>query len=120
MDIEVLKKSNEPLMHRTYFEAKVIFSGKTPSRIEMIKDLCQKLSSKENMTVIRKILTDYGSERAIMTGYFYDNDKTMQTLERKFVRLRHMSKSEQKAEKEKVKAAKQAAAPVKGSAKKKK
>jgi ribosomal protein S24E len=50
MDIEVLKKSNEPLMHRTHFEAKVVFSGKTPSRIEMIKDLCHKLSSKEDCT----------------------------------------------------------------------
>jgi ribosomal protein S24E len=119
MDIEVLKKSNEPLMHRTYFEAKVVFSGKTPSRIDMIKDLCHKLSSKENMTVIRKITTDYGSERAIMNGYFYDNDKTLQTLERKFVTLRHLTKAEQKSEKEKAKATKQAAAPVKGAKKKK-
>ena len=97
MDIEVLKKSNEPLMHRTYFEAKVIFEGKTPSRIDMIKNLCQKLSSKENMTIIRKIITDYGSERALMNGYVYDNEKTMDTLERRFVKLRHLSKTEQKA-----------------------
>jgi len=118
MDIEVLKKSNEPLMHRTHFEAKVVFSGKTPSRIEMIKDLCHKLSSKENMTVIRKINTDYGSERAIMNGYVYDNEKTMAALERQFVKLRHLSKAEQKAEKEKAKAAKAAAKPVKSAKKK--
>jgi len=118
MDIEVLKKSNEPLMHRTHFEAKVIFEGKTPSRTDMIKNLCQKLSSKENMTVIRKIATDYGSERALMNGYVYDNEKTMDTLERKFVKLRHLSKAEQKAAKEKAKAAKQAVAPVKGAKKK--
>ena len=118
MDIEVLKKNHEPLMYRTYFEAKVVFSGKTPSRIDMIKDLCHKLSSKENMTVIRKITTDYGSERAILTGYFYDNEKTLQTLEREFVKLRHLTKAEQKAAKEKAKAAKQAAAPVKGAKKK--
>ena len=120
MDIEVLKKSQEPLMHRTYFEAKVVFSGKTPSRIEMIKDLCHKLSSKENMTKIRKIITDYGSERAVMHGYVYDDEKTMNTLERQFVKLRHLSKADQKAEKEKVKAAKQAAAASAKSAKAKK
>ena len=120
MDIEVLKKSNEPLMHRTHFEAKVVFEGKTPSRIEMIKDLCHKLSSKENMTVIRKIQTDYGSERALMNGYVYDNEKTMQTLERQFVKLRHLSKAEQKTEKEKVKAAKQAASAAAKAAKTKK
>jgi ribosomal protein S24E len=118
MDIEVLKKSNEPLMHRTYFEAKVVFSGKTPSRIDMIKDLCHKLSSKETLTVIRKITTDYGSERAILNGYVYDNDKTMDILERQFVKLRHLSKAEQKAEKEKAKAAKAAAKPVKAAKKK--
>jgi ribosomal protein S24E len=105
-------------MHRKHFEAKVIFEGKTPSRVDMIKNLCQKLSSKENMTVIRKIVTDYGSERALLNGYVYDNEKMMDTLERKFVKLRHLSKADQKAEKEKAKAAKQATAPVKGAKKK--
>jgi small subunit ribosomal protein S24e len=118
MDIEVLKKSNEPLMHRTHYEAKLIFEGKTPSRTDIIKNLCQKLSSKENMTIIRKITTDYGSERAMLNGFIYDNEKTMDTLERKFVKLRHLSKADQKAEKEKTKATKQATAPVKGAKKK--
>jgi ribosomal protein S24E len=120
MDIEVLKKNHEPLMHRTYFEAKVVFEGKTPSRIDMIKNLCTKLSSKENMTMIRKINTDYGSERAIMNGYVYEDEKVMNQLERDFVKLRHLSKAEQKASKEKVKAAKQAVAATKTAAKKKK
>lgn len=108
MDIEVLNKSHEPLMYRTHFEAKVIFEGKTPSRTDMIKNLCQKLSSKENMTIIRKISTDYGSERALMNGYVYDDEKTLQILEREYMKLRHLSKAEQKVEKEKIKTAKQA------------
>jgi len=118
MDIEVLKKSQESLMHRTHFEAKVVFEGKTPARTDIIKGLCTKLASKENMTIIRKIQTDYGSERAIITGYIYDDDKTLQTLERQYIKVRHLTKAEQKVEKEKVKAAKQAAAPVKGAKKK--
>jgi ribosomal protein S24E len=118
MDIEVLKKNHEPLMHRTYFEAKVVFEGKTPSRIDLIKGLCQKLSSKENLTLIRKITTDYGSERAILTGYVYDTEDKIKDLENPFVKLRHLSKADQKVEKEKAKAAKQAAAPVKGAKKK--
>ncbi len=118
MDIEVLKKNQELLMHRTYFEAKVVFAGKTPSRIELLKGLCTKLSSKENVTIIRKIKTDYGSERAILTGYVYDDDKSLQTLESKFVKLRHLTKAEQKSAKEKAKADKQAKAPVKGAKKK--
>lgn len=117
MDIEVLKKSHEPLMHRTYFEAKIVFEGKTPSRIDILKDLCHKLTSKENMTMVRKIKTDYGSERALITGYVYDDEKKMQMLEREFTKLRHLSKAEQKTAKEKAKAAKQAAAPVKGAKK---
>jgi ribosomal protein S24E len=118
MDIEVLKKNQESLMHRTLFEAKVVFAGKTPSRIDLLKGLCGKLGSKENMTIIRKIQTDYGSERAVLTGYIYDDDKTLQTLERQFTKLRHLSKADQKVEKEKAKVAKQAKAPVKGAKKK--
>jgi len=112
MDIEVLKKAGEPLMKRTSFQAKVVFEGKTPSRHDMIKTLCQKLSSKENVTIIRKINTDYGSERAILTGYVYEDETVMNKLENQFVKLRHLTKAEQKAEKEKAKAAKLAAKPV--------
>jgi small subunit ribosomal protein S24e len=112
MDIEILKKNHEPLMHRTHFEAKVVFEGKTPSRRDMMKDLCQKLSSKEGLTVVRKISTDYGSERALLNGYVYDDEKTMNILESQFVKLRHLTKEQQKAEKEKAKAAKQAVVPV--------
>jgi ribosomal protein S24E len=119
MDIEVLKKNHEPLMHRSQFEAKVVFEGKTPSRVDMIKSLCAKLSSKESMTIIRKINTDYGSERAILSGYVYDDEKVMQKLENSFVKLRHLSKTEQKAEKDKIKTAKQAASAAAKGVKKK-
>lgn len=117
MDIEVLKQNKEPLMKRSYFEAKIIFQGKTPSRIDIMKELCKKLSSKDNLTVIRKINTNYGSERAIITGYVYDDEATMKNIENKHILLRHLTKEEQTAEKEKAKAAKQAAVPA---AKKKK
>ena len=85
----------------------------------MIKNLCQKLSSKENVTIIKKIDTDYGSERAIITGYVYEDEAVMNKLENQYVKMRHLTKAEQKAEKEKVKAAKAAAAPA-AKAKKKK
>ena len=117
MDVEILKKDTEPLMHRTSFKAKVVFSGKTPSRTDMMKELCSKLSSKDKMTVIRKIDTDYGSERALLEGYYYDDETVMNKIENKHIKMRHLTKEEQKAEKEKVKAAKQAAAtaaPAKG------
>jgi len=112
MDIEVLKKTGEPLMKRSSFEAKVVFEGRTPSRNDMIKNLCQKLSSKENVTIIRKINTDYGSERAILTGYVYEDEAIMNKLENPYIKLRHLTKAEQKAEKEKIKAAKLAAKPA--------
>ena len=118
MDIEVTKQSKEPLMKRSYFEAKIVFSGKTPSRIDLKKDLCKKLASKEDLTVIRKINTNYGSERAILNGYVYETEELMKKIENKHTLLRHLTKAEQAAEKERVKAAKQAAAPVKGKKKK--
>jgi len=120
MDVEVLKKNHEPLMKRSYFEARIVFEGKTPSRQELMKDLCQKLSSKHEMTVVRKITTDYGSERALLDGYVYDDAVTMTKLENSFVKLRHLTKAEQKAEKEKQKATKQAAAAAAAPAKGKK
>lgn len=121
MDVEVLKKNHEPLMKRSYFEARVVFEGKTPSRLELMKDLCQKLASKNEMTIIRKIITDYGSERALLHGYVYEDSAIMGKIESNFVKMRHLSKAEQKTEKDKIKAAEQAAAaatPPKGLKKK--
>lgn len=119
MEIEILKTNKEQLMKRTSFEAKVVFQGKTPSRTDMKKDLCHKLNSKENLVVVRKIITDYGSERAVLNGYFYDDEATMKKLENQYISLRHLTTAEQKAEREKIKAAKIAAAPTAGVKKKK-
>lgn len=120
MDIEILNKKPEQLIKRTHFEAKVVFEGKTPSRIEMKKDLCTKLGSKDNLTIIRKIINDYGSERAKLNGYIYDDEATMNNIENRYVKLRHLAKAEQTAEKEKNKAAKQAAKATSQAGKKKK
>src|SRR3989338_10963024 len=105
MNIEVLKQQKEPLTRRSYFEAKVVFEGKTPSRLDMIKDLCAKLSSKQNVTIIRKIINDYGSERALLSGYVYEDEEILKRLEDRHFLLRHLSKQEQQAQKEKTKAA---------------
>jgi ribosomal protein S24E len=113
MNIEVLGKNHEALMHRTSFKATVTFTGKTPSRVDMIKDLCAKLSSKENLTIINRIDTEYGAEKALLSGFVYDDESKLNALENKFTKLRHLTKAEQKAEKDKAKAAKQVAAAAK-------
>ncbi|HYD02747.1 MAG TPA: hypothetical protein VEC16_00455 [Alphaproteobacteria bacterium] len=113
MNIEVLGKNHEPLLHRTSFKANITFEGKTPSRSEMLKDLCSKLSSKENLTIVRRIDTLYGAEKAVLTGFIYDDEAKLNTLENSYIKLRHLTKAEQKAEKDKIKAAKQAAAAAK-------
>jgi ribosomal protein S24E len=109
MNIDILSKKPEVLLKRNYFEAKLVFEGKTPSRLDIVKDLSHKLGSKSELTAVRKIMTDYGSERAIVSGYYYDDEATFSKLENRFVKLRHLPKAEQTAEKEKIKAAKQAA-----------
>lgn len=118
MDIEITKKDNEPMMKMTFFEGKLVFEGKTPSRIDIKKDVCHKLGSKDNMTVIRKINTDYGSERAVFNGYYYDDETVMKKIENRYIMLRHLNKAEQTVEKEKAKAAKIAAAPTSSGKKK--
>ena len=118
MDIEITNKKPEPLMKRIYFEGKLVFEGKTPSRIDIKKDVCSKLGSKDALTVIRKINTDYGSERALFNGYAYEDEANLKNLENKYTLLRHLTKAEQNAEKEKTKAAKLASAPIAGGKKK--
>ncbi len=118
--IEIKKKTAEPLMKRTLFSAKMVFEGKTPSRLDIKKELAHALGAKPELLVVRKITTDYGSERAMLEGYFYEDETAMKTLENKHVLLRHLSTEEQKKEKDRLKEAKAAAKSAAQAAKKKK
>lgn len=109
MNIEITSKKQEPLMKRTEFNAKIIFEGKTPSRMDFRKELAHALGSKTEMTVIRKIDSSYGAESALVNGYFYDDENKMKDLERRYVLTRHLDKQGRIAEKEKLKEARNAA-----------
>ena len=119
MNVDIVDKKPEQLMKRIAFTAKTVFEGKTPSRQDLRKEIAKALGAKEDLVVLRQIKTDYGSERAIITGFVYETPETLKRLEKKYMAIRHLSKADQKTEKEKIKTAKMAAKSAAAAAKKK-
>lgn len=90
MNLKVIQEKENVLLSRKEFVASINFDGTTPSRKEVQKELAKATKSKENMTIIKKIDTEYGSSFAKVTAFVYSNEVVMQKLERKNLIEKHL------------------------------
>ncbi|MBW2985150.1 hypothetical protein KY313_00640 [Candidatus Woesearchaeota archaeon] len=82
MNITILKQEKQPLLSRTEVSAKVSFKGSTPSKEEIQKNIASKLKQKEELTVIKHIYNEFGSQEAKIEAFIYDDTKVMSVLEK--------------------------------------
>ncbi len=81
MEIEIIKQKETPLLFRKRITAMVTFTGKTPSRTQLLKELAKKLKIKENLLIIRHIYTRYGEEKAKLIAHAYEKEDIIAKLE---------------------------------------
>ena len=82
MNINILKQEKQPLLSRIEVSAKVEFNGSTPSREDITKSIATKLKQKEELTAIKHIYTEFGSQEAKVEAFIYDDKKVMSVLEK--------------------------------------
>ena len=82
MNINILKQEKQPLLSRIEISAKVEFNGSTPSRDDITKSIATKLKQKEELTTIKHIYTEFGSQEAKVEAFIYDDKKVMSVLEK--------------------------------------
>ena len=82
MNITILKQEKQPLLSRTEIYAKVEFKGSTPSKEKLKKSIATKLKQKEELTAIKHIYTEFGSQEAKVEAFIYDDKKVMSVLEK--------------------------------------
>ena len=88
MEIQEKNKSVSALP-RTEYEFLVKFENNTPSRADLKSKIASKLKSKEEVTVVKKIYTDYGKKEANVTVYVYDKADELEKIEFKHVLKKH-------------------------------
>ena len=84
-------------------KAEVSHIGKpTPSKEEIKKDLAKEAKTKEDLIVIKKTDTQFGSGNSIVTAYIYDSKEDLKKIEPV---TKHMRTQAKKASEEKSKEA---------------
>lgn len=81
--MEVLYKFHNSLLSRTELQLELIYKNATPSLTEVKKMVSEKLKISEDVILIKKIGNIFGSGRAIVSAYVYDNKESMDKIEPK-------------------------------------
>jgi len=102
MNIQVLSDEKKPLFKRREMIAKLGYEDKTPSRLEIRKQLAKKLGAKEELIIVKRIKPDYGTPAAELEINIYDDEKSLKELEAEYMVERHLPK-EKKEKKEEPK-----------------
>lgn len=92
-ELEILEENKNPLIARTEFKVKVDHFGEgTPNRLEVRNKFAASQNAKEELTVIKKMQTYYGTPHAIGKIYIYENAKDLQYFEPFHIQVRNLPK----------------------------
>lgn len=100
MKLTVKKKESNLLLSREEIEAIINVSDATPSFAEVKKELSSKIGKPEELTVIKSIYQQFGSDEAKVSAFVYDSKENLDKIEPKLkVKKEKKAKAEQKTEK---------------------
>ena len=95
MNLQVITDEKNPLFKRREITAKLGYEDKTPSRLEIRKEVAKKLGTKEELVIIKRIIPDYGTPAAKCEANIYDDEKSLKELEEKHMVNRHLPKKKE-------------------------
>jgi len=97
MDLNITKQEKQPLLSRTEIIAEITFEGKTPSRYDLVKMISKKLKIKPELTLVKHIYTEFGSQKANIEAYTYEDAKIMKVLEKKIREIKEPKVEDKKS-----------------------
>ena len=95
MKIEIRDTVKNPVLSRDEIKADIFFDSKTPSRLDIHKEMAKKLGVKENLVVVKKIITLFGEPKAEAVIYKYEKEEIMQRLEPEYLKKKHQPKKKE-------------------------
>ncbi len=81
-DLTIVTEKRNDLLKRREVVIQAEFAGKsTPAEVDVQKTLAEKIKTNEKLVVIKKIRQVYGSARAMVDAYIYDDETTLKAIE---------------------------------------
>lgn len=99
MEIEIISKSNNPLLNRTEVNFKIKHEGeKTPDKEIIRSELASKINANKENIIIDHIQSSYGIQECMGYAKIYSSNKKAEEIERIYILKRNkiISKEEKK------------------------
>ncbi|MFH1073308.1 MAG: hypothetical protein V1743_07815 [Nanoarchaeota archaeon] len=97
MNLEIKDNKKDPFIQRELVSGVIFFEGKTPSRVEVQKELSKQLHAGEELIVIQKIKTKFGEESALFSAHKYEKKEDIDKIEPRHLLEKGKPKKEKEA-----------------------
>lgn len=81
MDLRILNKKDNPLLHRIEIEAELTADGPTPSNKDVAKELAKQTKAAEKLIIIKHIYSRFGTNQSDVLAYIYNDEERMKEIE---------------------------------------
>ena len=83
MKITMTNKHENPYLFRTEVAGSIVFTGATPSYVQLKQELAAQLKVPEQTIAILHVYTKFGTSEAAFTAHVYQTPEQLQTIEPK-------------------------------------
>lgn len=94
--MKITHKTEKPLLERTEIVAE-LEGTVTPSNVDVKKQVASKMNVSEDVIVMKKIATDFGSTKLVVSAYIYKDVKAKAKFEPKTSKVREAEKKAKEA-----------------------
>ena len=106
--MKIISEKNNPLLSRRELLIEIDFPDKTPTKVEVKKQLAEAQKVDEKVIVVIDIIGVYGDRKAKVTAFIYENEKALKEIEPKEKKKKEGEKpAEKQAEAPKAEAPKE-------------
>ncbi len=97
MELTIIKKELNPVLSREEIKAD-IKSDTTPSYVEVMQELAEKLGKDKELIIIKSLYQKYGKHESILSAFVYNNKEAFAKHEAKKEKKKEEKPKEKKAE----------------------
>ena len=100
MKVEIRTTNKNAILSRDEILADIFFEGRTPSRIQVHKEIAKKIGAAEDTVIVKNIQSLFGEQKAKATIYKYDTKEALEKLEPAYLMKRQTKAEKPKTEEE--------------------
>ncbi|MGC8586147.1 MAG: 30S ribosomal protein S24e [Candidatus Micrarchaeia archaeon] len=97
MDIQIIFDKQNPYLKRREVKFSIISEKSTPSRAEVLKEICSRLNVNPEYSIIASIMQDFGIGKSTAVLHVYNSKEELQKHEPKYLLERIQKKSAAKS-----------------------